>query len=123
MARLTYLEYEGKGKGIHDLEGSVGGVGVAQLKDLDKDHDHQDIHEGRVELQADVGRTQVEDHATSTLKIKSRPQHPRLINMTQMRRQENDVINFVDPDSATLWIRICIPNTDDPLNRTERGRR
>ncbi len=43
---------------------------MSQLEDLDEDQHHHDVHHGRVELKADVGGTDMEDHAEEPLHMK-----------------------------------------------------
>jgi hypothetical protein len=40
------------------------------LEDLDEDQHHHDVHHGRVELEADVGGTNMEDHTEEALHMK-----------------------------------------------------
>jgi hypothetical protein len=43
---------------------------VPQLEDLDEDQHHHDVHHSRVELEADVGGTDMEDHTEEALHMK-----------------------------------------------------
>ncbi len=43
---------------------------MSQLEDLDEDQHHHDVHHGCVELEADVGWTDMEDHAEEALHMK-----------------------------------------------------
>ncbi len=67
---MSHLKSQSKAKNVHGGEGGVGGVGVSQLEDLDEDQHHHDVHHGRVELEADVGGTDMEDHTEEPLHIR-----------------------------------------------------
>ena len=67
---LSHLKGQSKAKNVHGGEGGVGGVGVPQLEDLDEDQHHHDVHHRGVELEADVGGTDMEDHAEEALHMK-----------------------------------------------------
>ena len=67
---MPHLKSQSEAKNVHGGEGGVGGVGVSQLEDLDEDQHHHDVHHGRVELEADVGGTNMEDHTEEPLHMK-----------------------------------------------------
>jgi hypothetical protein len=67
---VSHLKSQSEAKNVHGGEGGVGGVGVSQLEDFDEDQHHHDVHHRGVELEADVGGTDMEDHAEEALHIK-----------------------------------------------------
>ena len=55
------LEKEDNDKTVHDCIGIEGYIWMSELVGFDEDQDEHDIHDGGVELEADVAGTSVED--------------------------------------------------------------